>query len=308
MTAALARLASNPTELDTLHDPAERMIEVCTRAKEWLSLALDSNDIEQIAEVKSQAEALRVYAIQKQIGKDAELSAQELVRRAERGIGVAIRLGQERGEIETQQEARTRAVRVREVNQGRGDQIDDVDLIPKPKPTDFADKDELSNGIYFVTDDVPEEMFDEAIEEAKKEKNLSRANVVRKVKAKKVPVDQPDRLTQISEMAAEGHNSRQIAKEVGVSDEYVRKLAREYDIEITADKLTGRRRRIDPNRIVNQLVLDVAAATSGLDLVEFPALNGDDLEEWASSLSESLRTLDKFARRLKKELTDRGQA
>lgn len=305
MTAALARLASNPTELDTLHDPAERMIEVCTRAKEWLSLALDSNDIEQIAEVKSQAEALRVYAIQKQIGKDAELSAQELVRRAERGIGVAIRLGQERGEI------RARGERVHRANQHGESAEQGHNRNSSPSPYDYASPDELHGngaGIYHMTDDVTDDVFEEAIEEAKEEKNLSRANVVRKVKAKKVPVDQPDRLTQISEMAAEGHNSRQIAKEVGVSDEYVRKLAREYDIEITADKLTGRRRRIDPNRIVNQLVLDVAAATSGLDLVEFPALNGDDLEEWASSLSESLRTLDKFARRLKKELTDRGQA
>lgn len=296
MTAALARLASNPAELDALHDPAERMIEVCTRAKEWLSLALDSNDIEQIAEVKSQAEALRVYAIQKQIGKDAELSAQELVRRAERGIGVAIRLGQERGEI-----------RARGWNPSAGGH--DVATQPEVESPNqyFNNKAERADS-YTMADSVDDVEFEEVVQEAKEERDLSRANVVRKVKAKKVSVDQPDRLTQISEMAAEGHNSRQIAKEVGVSDEYVRKLAREYDIEITADKLTGRRRRIDPNRIVNQLVLDVAAATSGLDLVEFPALNGDDLEEWASSLSESLRTLDKFARRLKKELTDRGQA
>ena len=58
-------------------------------------------DIDQIAELKSQAEAIRVYTMSKQLGKDAELSATEIVRRAERGIGLAIRRGQEDGLIQT---------------------------------------------------------------------------------------------------------------------------------------------------------------------------------------------------------------
>ena len=40
-----------------------------------------------------------MYTTQKQLGKDAQLAAAEIVRRAERGIGVAIRRGQQNGEI-----------------------------------------------------------------------------------------------------------------------------------------------------------------------------------------------------------------
>jgi hypothetical protein len=60
---------------------------------------LEHGEIEQIAEIKSQAEAVRVYTAQKQLGKDAQLAAAEIVRRAERGIGVAIRRGQQGGQI-----------------------------------------------------------------------------------------------------------------------------------------------------------------------------------------------------------------
>jgi hypothetical protein len=104
-------------------------------------------------------------------------------------------------------------------------------------------------------------------------------------------------------MAEEGYSSRQIAKELGLTPEYTRQLARDYDIPIPADKIAGKRRRIDSNRVVNQTVLDVASATAGLDLVEFSALDREKLAEWVNSLSESLRALSKFANRLKKELT-----
>ena len=40
-----------------------------------------------------------IYTAQKNIGKDAELAAAEVVRRAERGLGVTIRRGQEHGTV-----------------------------------------------------------------------------------------------------------------------------------------------------------------------------------------------------------------
>ena len=76
-------------------DPAGFVVQACERAKAWLEEALEHGEIEQIAEIKSQAEAVRVYTAQKQLGKDAQLAAAEIVRRAERGIGLAIRRGQQ---------------------------------------------------------------------------------------------------------------------------------------------------------------------------------------------------------------------
>src|SRR5690349_1781089 len=98
MSADLA-LAADPDVIERCADPAEFVVQACQRAKAWLREALEQGEIEQIAEIKSQAEAVRVYSAQKQLGKDAQLAAAEIVRRAERGIGVAIRRGQESGEI-----------------------------------------------------------------------------------------------------------------------------------------------------------------------------------------------------------------
>ncbi len=99
------------------------------------------------------------------------MSAQEIVRRAERGIGVCIRRGQAAGEI-------------RMKGQGSREGQLPVDS-RKLSPTDFVPEHELSSngtGIYQMTDGVPDEKFEQAITEAKAERNLSRANVVRKVR------------------------------------------------------------------------------------------------------------------------------
>src|SRR5215470_13528498 len=92
-------LAADLDVIDRCADPAEFVVQACQRAKAWLTEALERGEIEQIAEIKSQAEAVRVYTTQKQLGRDAQLAAAEIVRRAERGIGLAIRRGQANGEI-----------------------------------------------------------------------------------------------------------------------------------------------------------------------------------------------------------------
>ena len=145
-------------DLDIVGDPGARIIVSCERAKEWLLAALAGDDIERISEIKSQAEAMRVYTIQRQLGKDAELSAAEIVRRAERCIGLAIRKGQAEGRIAS-----------------RPGSVPDGTISPRrfmKAGNETVDSYAMSN--------VPAEAFEAAIEEAKAEGNLSRANVVRK--------------------------------------------------------------------------------------------------------------------------------
>lgn len=272
-------------------------------ARDWLARAVQETGPEQIAAVKAEvataAEATRQLNLSKEIQEDA----QEMVRRAEYALGKAIRKGQEEGTIRTRGEHEFRG------NQHTSaGEVQNPDNSTKARPTDFASMNELSgdsgNGIYALADDVSDDEFDAALTEARDEHNLSRANVVRKVQSKKSKDDRSiDRLDRIVSMAEEGYSSRQIAKELGHTPEWIRQLARDYDIPIPADKLTGKRRHIDPNRIVAQMVLDVAATSAGLDLVEFPALDRDQIAEWANSLRTSLRALSKFASRLEKELT-----
>lgn len=87
-----------------------------------------------------------------------------MVRRAERSLGVAIREGQADGTIEGKG---TQAVRGNRYVSRK----DDVDIISKASPSDFvSSKTELSNphgtGIYAITDDVTDEEFNNALDQA----------------------------------------------------------------------------------------------------------------------------------------------
>ena len=166
---------AQPGALDQYADAGAFVIHSCERAKDWLVQCIAHGEIDQIVELKSQAEAIRVYTTTKQLGRDAELAAAEIVRRAERGIGVCIRKGQAAGEIAGREAAAAHRV---------AHQTGDNSLV-RPSPLRYATSAELSangGGIYAMTDDVTDEQFDEAIDEAKAEGNLSRANVVRKLK------------------------------------------------------------------------------------------------------------------------------
>lgn len=181
MSADLAAYTASDSTLDRLDRQA--VVALLERGKTWLTMAIERDtEIGDFVEFKGQAETVRVYTVQKQLGKDAELAAAELVRRAERGIGVAIRKGQEAGEIA-----------------GRGS----VGGYPPPggksgtapeglrgadlqRPTDFVDEGELRNRVYPLTR-ASDEQFESALAEAKAEGNLSGKNVIRKVTGKPKP-------------------------------------------------------------------------------------------------------------------------
>lgn len=298
-------LASDPDQIERAADPVAYVILACERAKAWLADALEHGQIDDIVELKSQAEAIRVYTAQKQIGKDAELSAAEIVRRAERGIGVAIRRGQEAGEIETWGESHSRAGRT-----ARAAQLGNTEKpVPtKPRPLDYASPDELSGngaGIYQMTDGVPDEAFEAGLADAKNEKNLTRANVVRRVQRRAAEPDAgidlstpAGRRARIAELAGQNYSSRQIADHVGMTDQSVRTAARDHGIEIPADKVMGRTRKHDSNRIVEETTHALDGLRMGLELVDFAALDPEKIPAWSSSLKKSIRSLNQFSREL----------
>jgi hypothetical protein len=296
-------LAADASVADRAADPGEFVIQACERAKAWLREALDRGDIDQIVECKSQAEAIRVYTMSRQLGKDAQLSATEIVRRAERGIGVAIRRGQEAGTVRRQ-------------GQGRGytQQL--------PKPTDFAGHEELMGnqaGIYDMTDGVTDDEFEDAVAEAKAEGNLSRANVVRKTRQRRPrpepagkhipdPADRGSRATVqrlelIRRWAAQGCSSRQMADQFGKRDDVVRQIAREHGIEIPADEVVGRTRRLDSNRIVRETVHALEGLAMGAGLVTPADLDKAEIPAWTASLTDSIRALNRLVKTMK-EIAD----
>lgn len=314
MSADLA-LAADPAVADRAADPGEFIIAACERAKTWLREALDRGDIDQIAECKSQAEAIRVYTMSKQLGKDAQLAATEIVRRAERGIGVAIRRGQGEGTIKRRGQGGGQPPRGARPRR-------DTSL---SSPTDFATHGELhginGDGIYGMTDGVSDEQFEDAIGEAKAEGNLSRANLVRKTRQRRtrpaasqerVP-DPGDRSSEaatrrvelIRRWAAQGCSSRQIADLLGKRDDAVRQLAREHGVEIPADQVVGRTRRLNSNRIVRETVAALEGLAMGAGLITPAELDTAQIPAWTASLTDSIRALNRLVKTMKEITNDR---
>jgi len=295
-------------QVEAAADPARYVLQACERAKAWLTDALEHGGIEEIVELKSQFEAIRIYTQQKQLGKDAELSAAEIVRRAERGIGLAIRKGQEIGEIRTS---------------GR-----DPRTFPdeKSSPQEYFSGGREMTDVYAMTDDVPDEQFDEVIATGRLEQNLSRANVVRKVRAKreaaevkatvmseapeegwipggddKGPKPAARRRELIREWSSKGWTSTPIGERLGVLPETIRKIAREDNVSITADNALGRgtRKTIDSNRIVRETVAGLENLEVALDLIRFDELDPSEIAHWTSSLTSSIRVLNRLNKQLK---------
>lgn len=173
--AAMARM--------TAEQQVEHVTELLVHSHAGLLVAIAAQDLPGIAEAKQKASTIQEIVKQLRMANDMQLHAIEFVRRAEYGLGVGIRDGQRRGEVETKAEASARGAATR-------DGLLDKQTI-KPKPTDFATSRELSGnathndpGIYGMVDGVSEAQFEEALSEARTERNLSRANVARKCKAK----------------------------------------------------------------------------------------------------------------------------
>lgn len=293
----------DPSLVEQSADPGTFVVLACERAKDWLEQAVAHGEIDQIVEIKSQAEAIRIYSTQKQLGKDAELAAAEIVRRAERGLGVSIRRGQEEGTVSPPN--------ARSGNSRPGK--------PLARPSDYASDSELYGGghglpgIYDLADDVDDDQFEAALGEAKNEGNLTRTNVAKKVATKKASapgtIDRTasgiaKRLTRIRELAEAGHLIEQIAADVGMNPAYTRELCRANDIRIP-DDVIGKTRKIDPDRLINELVTSLEGSVTSLDFItsEFDQIDRSQLDYWTSSLTESLRSLNRFNKRLK-EMTE----
>lgn len=269
-----------------------------TCARDWLATAVEMTGPEQIAAAKAEIATAAEATKQFHLSKECQLDAEELVRRAEYALGKAIRKGQAEGAIATTAEMASFAGRVSAAQRLGLTKP----LAEKPKPSDFASESELMgarrDGIYAISDGVEESVFDAALDQAKSEGNLSRANVVRKVK-QSGPTTRDDRADLIAELAAQGYSSRQMPAKVGVTEESVRDIARAYSIEIPGDKAVSRTRRIDSTQVAANTVTALEGLVMGVELIDYDAIDPAQASQWADSLSHSLRVLNRFHKQIK---------
>lgn len=146
-------------------DPVRYMAVVLHRAKGWLA---EAQNIESVRDTKAIAVGYESVVREKELAFDAQLSATEIVRRCERRIGELVREGQRSGTVRPPS---------REIGRPAVGHPDEM-----PKPKDFFSGDEERTASYVLAD-APDEQFEQAIDSGREEGNLSRANLVRKIKS-----------------------------------------------------------------------------------------------------------------------------
>lgn len=162
---------------------------------------------EVMSSYKDQAAAIADLTKRIDVSKDVVLDAQVLQRRAERALGVAIRAGQAVGTIRG--------------GSNGGDRRSVADASTEiGSPYDFAKHTELygdgkagGNGILTMADSGSNAEFDEAVTEAREEGNVSRANVVRKLKQVTVRAE-------ASNVASESHRADMLAWHQYLAEKY----------------------------------------------------------------------------------------
>lgn len=126
------------------------------------------------------------------------------------------------------------------------------------------------------------------------------------VSAKTGPAAAAEKRERIKELASGPLSSDQIGKEVGLSGISVREYARAMGVEIAADAIVSKTRRLNADRVIQALVDKASydiASDSTLDAIDFAELDRGLLADWVSSLTASITSLTKLRNRLQKELT-----
>jgi hypothetical protein len=158
----------NPDEIAAL--PVEQQGKMVTLAlqesKSWLATAVKATDPTQVQAFKAWAATVAEMVHQRQLSEEIQMDAQEMMRRAERGVTLVVREGQ-----------RSDPPTVRRTGNNPGS-TNDTSTLPPPSGFYASKREQVDS--YDMTDGVRDAAFEEALEEARAEGNLSRRNVARK--------------------------------------------------------------------------------------------------------------------------------
>lgn len=273
------------------------------KARTWLATAVEMTGPAEIAAARAQIATAAEAARQLNLSKGIRDDATEMVRRAEYAVSRAIQKGQDEGTVRVRGQrsgtrgsyTRTRFGAEESVQADRANSANNL-----PGPQDIA-PDYSSNGgrIRQLAQADPDE-FETALTEAKAEGNMSLANVARKVRKQPGPNTRATRAELIADLAAKGYSSRQMPAKVGVTEETVRQIARDFDIEIPADKAISGTRRINSARVVENTATALEGLVMGLDLIDATTVDPAVAGQWVDSLTDSMRALNRFVKHIRK--------
>ena len=116
--------------------------------------------------------------------------------------------------------------------------------------------------------------------------------------------DRAARDHRLAALALNGHSSHEISRQLGISPQHVRKIARRLQVEIVGDIVNnGVRRRIDSARVIAKTIEQLDGIGALHDQIDFASLRHDDIDDWLLSLDEALTTLLSLRRQLQEAQT-----
>lgn len=164
------------TDVERIDDPSEMVLVLMEQCRSHL---VQARTLDEHLHANKMAGSIVLLTRRHKLSKELVIEAQELERLSERDLGLAIRAGQERGEFHTEESAR------RLGSQSSATPRVTHDLPAVHEAVNMASHSSLTP-IYALAD-APVEQFEQALAEAKAEGNLSRRNVVRKLKGESGP-------------------------------------------------------------------------------------------------------------------------
>ncbi|MGQ0836347.1 MAG: hypothetical protein ACT4O5_15785 [Gammaproteobacteria bacterium] len=104
-----------------------------------------------------------------------------------------------------------------------------------------------------------------------------------------------ERAKEIAQLASEGYRAYQIAEELGIGEQQVRKLAKAEGITLP-DASLAQRREIDPHRVVESIVTGLEGSAISLRTIgkNLSGITAEEASIWAASLGDSISNLKRL--------------
>lgn len=319
MTTTDMALASDVAALDRL-EPQNREVAVTAilqQSHDWLARAQEATDpARQVSEFKAFIATVAETSKQLKLSQSIQHDSEIMVRRAERALGQAIRAGQERGEINTHGKGGG-------WNARKSSSVEHTKEVAA-SPYDYATHAELygdgsvgGTGAYAMAE-PDDETFEQALEDAKSEGNVSRRNVLRKARGEEfkspkrktsneppAETERPSREEQweeVARLAERRLTSDQIHSKLRMYSEAptFRKYAKERGIEFPADKFVGRGgHKFDTRRALESIVSEMYATAMAYPLIDLTQISPDEAEQMLERADEGFKALKKIMTQLK---------
>lgn len=313
----LTPVPSSPAGIQSLSPDAREagVTRYLSDARDRLALALRETGPESVASIRAELSTVQEMTRQLGLSKEIQNDAAEMVRRSEYALGKAIRAGQEAGVVRTR--GGKRGVHVPGVR-GSISQTSATKVCDIASATDFAtnamlygdERGDKTNGIYAMADGVGENEFEEALTAAREEGNVSRANVVRKIREIKSgevcseTAEATAMWRRVRDLAANGYSVQEVREITGYegTENALRTAAASRGIRFVNHK-TRLKVISSQAEFFERGLLSIETGINNItELVDLKNVRHDDKAEALERLTEARNTINAVIRNIKKEI------